>query len=289
MDWLERIQWRRSICWYVHQFTLIALLKDLRANPIPASADAGVAVLNTNVCTAMSLRCWTICDIFYYGKPSIIGAVNGMITGLVGITPAAGVVAGWGAVAIGFATGTIPWASMNIMGKKVAYFRKIDDVLGIFHTHCVAGFLGGMCTGLFATYNGCLAFGIIATSPGGAIAGNGMQVAKQLYGALFIFAWNIVWTSLICMFIKYVCRIPLRMSEAELLVGDDAIHGEAAYVLGPCEAHENVVAGHYMKRDAALHSGELGLGGVIVGANPNPTTESPEKSSPGPSSEIKHD
>jgi hypothetical protein len=39
---------------------------------------------------------------------SAIGAVQGMITGLVAITPAAGVVAGWGAICIGFASGTIP-------------------------------------------------------------------------------------------------------------------------------------------------------------------------------------
>jgi Amt family ammonium transporter len=233
----------------------------------------------------MSLLCWTICDMIYYKKPSVLGAVNGMITGLVGITPAAGVVDGWGAIAIGFATGTIPWASMNIMGKKVAYFRKIDDVLGIFHTHCVAGFLGGMCTGLFATIEGCAAFGI--ANPGGAIAGNGVQVWKQFYGALFIFAWNIVWTSLILCFIKYVCRIPLRMTEAELLAGDDAIHGEAAYVLGPCEAHEHLLAGHYIKRHET-QPGELSLGGVTVGLNPQ-LQELPEKSSGTPSNEIKHD
>jgi Amt family ammonium transporter len=42
---------------------------------------------------------------------------------------------------------------------------------------------------------------------------------------LFIIGWNIVWTSLILNFIKHVLRVPLRMSEEDLLVGDDAIHG----------------------------------------------------------------
>lgn len=32
-------------------------------------------------------------------------------------------------------------------------------------------------------------------------------------------------------FIKYVCRVPLRLSEEELLIGDDAIHGEVAYYM----------------------------------------------------------
>jgi ammonia channel protein AmtB len=48
---------------------------------------------------------------------------------------------------------------------------------------------------------------------------------RQIVGALFIIGWNIVWTSLILLFIKFVLRVPLRMSEADLLIGDDAIHG----------------------------------------------------------------
>jgi len=249
-------------------------------DPYTASADAGVAVLNTNVCTAMSLLCWTACDMIYYKKPSVLGAVQGMITGLVAITPAAGFVAGWGAIAIGFASGTIPWLSMNIMGKRVAFFRHIDDTLGVVHTHCVAGFVGGFSTGLFATIEGCAAFGV--TNPGGAIDGNGKQVWLQIVGALFVIGWNIVWTSLIMLFIKHVLRIPLRMTEEELLAGDDAIHGEAAYVLGPCEAHEHLLAGHYTKRSDP-GPGELGMGGVTLGHDPH-TVPSQEKNG-GPSNE----
>jgi Amt family ammonium transporter len=33
-------------------------------------------------------------DLIYFRKPSVIGAIQGMITGLVAITPAAGFVAG---------------------------------------------------------------------------------------------------------------------------------------------------------------------------------------------------
>ena len=40
-------------------------------------------------------------------------------------------------------------------------------------------------------------------------------------------------TSLILLFIKYVCRVPLRMNEEQLMVGDDAVHGEDAYAFGP--------------------------------------------------------
>lgn len=57
--------------------------------------------MNTNICTAMSLLTWMVMDIVFTGRPSIVGAMNGMITGLVAITPAAGFVAGWGAIIMG--------------------------------------------------------------------------------------------------------------------------------------------------------------------------------------------
>ena len=209
-------------------------------DPYAASPDAGAAVLNTNVATAMSLLTWTLMDVIFYKKPSIIGAVQGMITGLVAITPAAGVVAGWGAIIIGVCSGSIPWISMNVLGKT-KLMSHVDDTLGLFHTHLVPGFLGGFLTGLFATAEGCAAFAI--TAPGGAIAGNGRQVWVQIVGALFVIGWDSVWTAIILYFIKFVLRVPLKMSDKDLAIGDDAIHGEAAYVFGSEE-------------EALLHQGD---------------------------------
>jgi Amt family ammonium transporter len=100
-------------------------------------------------------------------------------------------------------------------------------------------------------------------------------------GALFIIGWNIVWTSLIMCFIKYVCRVPLRMSEEQLLAGDNSIHGESAYVLGPYVTHEQLTSS-YSRRDNPA-PGELGLGGVTIGHDPQVA----EKSSG--SDEIKQD
>jgi len=209
-------------------------------DPYAANPDAGAAVLNTNVCTATSLLVWTLMDVIFYKKPSIIGAVQGMITGLVAITPAAGFVAGWGAIIIGVCSGTLPWISLNVFGKTKLMYH-VDDTLGLFHTHLVPGFLGGFLTGVFATFDGTAAFP--ASAPGGAVAGNGRQVGIQIVGALFIIGWDAVWTAIILYFIKYCLRIPLRMSEEDLAIGDDAVHGEAAYVFGSEE-------------EAMLHVGE---------------------------------
>lgn len=58
--------------------------------PYAANNASSMAVLNTNICAATSLLVWTCLDVFYFGKPSVVGAVQGMMTGLVCITPAAG-------------------------------------------------------------------------------------------------------------------------------------------------------------------------------------------------------
>lgn len=59
-------------------------------DPYAANIDSSMAVLNTNICAATSLLVWTWLDVIFFKKPSVIGAVQGMITGLVCITPGAG-------------------------------------------------------------------------------------------------------------------------------------------------------------------------------------------------------
>jgi len=240
-------------------------------DPYAASPDAGVAVLNTNLCTAVSSLVWVCMDLIYFRKPSVIGAIQGMITGLVAITPAAGFVAGWGAICLGFGSGIIPWLTMNIAGRRLSLFAHVDDTLEVFHTHFVGAIVGGVGTGIFATVEGCAAFG--ATNPGGAIEGNGRQIGLQIVGALFIIGWNIVWTSLIMCFIKYVCRIPLRMSQEQMEVGDYAIHGEEPYTF----AHYNIKhpTPPLMRRRTTKKTDEEGQKdqGVLMGKDPAITVD----------------
>lgn len=60
-------------------------------DPFSANIDASLAVINTHICAATSILVWLTLDVQRFGKPSVIGAVQGMITGLVCITPAAGI------------------------------------------------------------------------------------------------------------------------------------------------------------------------------------------------------
>jgi ammonium transporter, Amt family len=202
-------------------------------DPYFANADAGAAVLNTNTATAVALLVWTILDKLAYGKPSVIGAVNGMIAGLVAITPAAGYVDGWGALIIGVCAGIIPWLAMNKL-QKTKLFMKVDDTLSVFSTHGCAGLMGGLLTGVLANPAMLQYIGTDKDAPGvnvtGWLYGNPHQLLLQAEGAGFIIVYNIIATFIILKVISFIT--PLRMDEATLKVGDDAIHGETAYAIG---------------------------------------------------------
>ncbi|CAI0384105.1 unnamed protein product, partial [Linum tenue] len=207
--------------------------------PFAASIDASLAVLNTHVCTSVSLLMWLLLDCIFFGKPSVIGAVQGMITGLVCITPAAGVVQGWAAVIMGVVSGSIPWYTMMVLHKRLAFLTHVDDPMAIFHTHAVAGGLGGILTGILAVPKLCRLFFMVPdweryTGLAYALQNNHAsagfrQLGVQAAGLLFIAGLNVVVTSAICWLVGLL--VPLRMSEDKLYVGDYAAHGEEGFAL----------------------------------------------------------
>src|SRR5580658_8395754 len=202
-------------------------------DPYFANADASAAVMNTNIASCVGVIVWTMMDSFRYGKASVLGAVNGMIAGLVAITPAAGYVDGYGAIIIGVCAGIIPWASMNIL-QKTKIMMKVDDTLAVFSTHGVAGLMGGLLTGVLANPAVIEYIGTGKDAPGvsgtGLMYGSAHQLLVQAEAAGFIIVFNVIATTIILFVIKIF--VPLRMDEATLKIGDDAVHGETAYAIG---------------------------------------------------------
>jgi ammonium transporter, Amt family len=90
-------------------------------DPYFAGADATAAVVNTNLATACAMMTWIILDMSFgkERKPTFLGGVNGMICGLVGITPAAGYVNGLGAIIIGLVCSAVVWAAWYYLPKYV--------------------------------------------------------------------------------------------------------------------------------------------------------------------------
>ncbi|MHB1639281.1 MAG: ammonium transporter [Candidatus Dormibacteria bacterium] len=199
-------------------------------DPYFANADAAAAVLNTNLATAVALLAWFLLDMTLNRKLSMVGAINGMICGLVAITPAAGYVDGTGAILIGLLGAGIPWFTMNRLSERWP-FRKADDTLGVVHTHFIAGAVGGIMVGLLATpamlvYVGRGGAGASVT---GLFAGNAHQLLVQCLGLLVVTAYSGTMTFGILKAIALV--VPLRMSERELEGGDRLIFNEEVFEL----------------------------------------------------------
>jgi ammonia channel protein AmtB len=170
-------------------------------DPYFAGADASTAVLNTNLATATALLTWLLMDMFFspQRKPTFLGAINGMICGLVGITPAAGLVNGFGALLIGLITSAVVWLSWNKLAR-IRLFQTVDDTLGVVHTHGVAGLTGGLLVGLLADPNVVEYLnkdGSTGFSAAGLFYGNPKQLAVQAGAALTVIVWDALITFLI--------------------------------------------------------------------------------------------
>jgi ammonium transporter, Amt family len=200
-------------------------------DPYFAGADASTAVINTNLATATALLTWLIMDMCFgvEHKPSFLGSINGMITGLVAITPAAGFVNGLGALLIGLIASAVVWLSWNKL-SRTRLLKRVDDALGVVHTHGVAGLCGGLLVGFFADPNIIVYVGengAANASYSGLIYGNPKQLLWQAGAALTIIVWDALITFLILRFLGLFMK--LRAPDSVLETGDLAVHDEEAY------------------------------------------------------------
>ncbi len=198
-------------------------------DPYFSGSDAATAVINTNAATAAALLTWVVWDMFLSKekKPTFLGAVNGMICGLVGITPAAGYVSGSGALWIGIIASTVVWFAWTYL--QPITLRHVDDAMGVVYTHGIAGFCGGLLVGILADPNIIVyrsANGTPITVKGW-LYGNRHQFFIQLFAALTIIVYDALMTFIILKIISIFT--PLRMSDEDLEGGDVSVHSEEAY------------------------------------------------------------
>jgi Amt family ammonium transporter len=195
-------------------------------DPYFAGASASAAVVNTNLCTAVAMLMWIAWDLIYKDKPTLIGTVNGMITGLVGITPAAGYVNGYGAIIIGVVATTVVWMSIRYL-SRTALFRKVDDTLGVIYTHGIAGLVGGLMVGLISDPNMNVYHGLTNFTGLFQPGGTWTLLRWQAETGLWVIVFSAIVTFVLLKLVGLV--IPLRHSDADLEIGDHAIHGHEVY------------------------------------------------------------
>ncbi|HEX8233633.1 MAG TPA: ammonium transporter [Caulobacteraceae bacterium] len=174
-----------------------------------ADAIAAFALLNTLIAAAAGAAGWMLFEWIERKKPTLLGLVTGMVGGLVGITPAAGLVEPPSGFLIGFVSGPACYLGAVWLKRLLKY----DDSLDAFGVHGIGGLIGALLTGVFAT---------AAVNP--AVAQP--SVVKQLWGLL----WVIGWSALATYLILWVCKLTtgLRVERRDEVEGLDlALHGEA--------------------------------------------------------------
>ncbi|KAI9732301.1 MAG: hypothetical protein M1834_001508 [Cirrosporium novae-zelandiae] len=180
-----------------------------------ATIRAMMAAFNTNTAASFGVIGWVMVDMIRHnGKFSVVGACEGAIAGLVGITPAAGYVTVWIAAVIGFLTSVV-CASLQDLND----WLHIDEGLEVFKLHGIGGMVGAFLTGIFATkYVSALDGATIAS---GAIDGVGIQVGRQFAEITSISAYSFTVSCLLLLILKYIPGMHLRASEEAEIQGLD--------------------------------------------------------------------
>ena len=200
---------------------------------LESNGYAGLAMLNTLVCTAAAGLSWIITEKVTRGKASMLGLASGLVAGLVAVTPAAGFAGPVGAIILGLIVSPI----CVIFCSTIKNALKYDDSLDAFGIHAIGGIVGAIATGILVSpalggagivdYTTCLADGDISTCDAATYA-MGTQVLAQIKGVLVTIVWSSVASAIVFFLIKYT--IGLRVAEETEEEGLDIVeHGERAY------------------------------------------------------------
>ncbi|WP_332678663.1 ammonium transporter [Brevundimonas sp.] len=176
-----------------------------------ADGIAAVAAFNTMLAAAAAAIGWTAVEWIDHKRPTLLGLLSGIVAGLVGITPAAGLVDPKGAFIIGILSGPACYAGAVWLKRAFKY----DDSLDAFGVHGVGGIVGALLTGVLAT---------AAINP----ASENANLLNQAIGLAAVIAWSGIGTFLILMICKFTTG--LRVAKEEEIEGlDYTQHGETIH------------------------------------------------------------
>ncbi len=189
---------------------------------LAANGDAGMAMLATHMSAAAGALAWLSCEWYRFGRPSVLGAVTGMVAGLGTITPASGFVGPAGGLVIGILAGIVCFNATVFLKQRL----QIDDSLDVFPVHGVGGALGTILAAVFASAS----IGVFS----GQGYNEGMTMGSQLQVQVIGVVSCLVYTGLASyVLLKLVDNVlGLRVSQDEETEGLDLNqHNERGYDL----------------------------------------------------------
>lgn len=177
---------------------------------------AGMAMLVTQIAAAAAVLSWLAAEWIGKGKPSVLGAISGAVSGLVAITPAAGFVLPGSALIIGLVAGVAGYWGATALKRALKY----DDSLDAFGVHGVCGIVGALMVGF-------LAYGPLSATtalPEGSSGGMD-QFIKQVIAVAATMVFTAIATWILLKITDVI--LGLRVTEEEEREGlDVALHGE---------------------------------------------------------------
>ena len=184
---------------------------------LAADGVAGNAFLVTHIAAAMAGLTWVILDWVLNKKPTAIGICTGIIAGLAAITPTAGFVDVKAALVISIISSAVCFVMVGSVKIKLGY----DDSLDAFGVHGIAGIIGSILVGVFATP-------MVQGAYSGAWYGNYHQLYVQLQAVGVTVLYSAVITYVLYLVVdKY---FGLRADAHEETEGLDLTqHNEIAY------------------------------------------------------------
>jgi len=190
-----------------------------------SSVESGMATARaltaTQVAAAAGGLGWILIESIVHRKVTSLGIASGILTGLVAITPAAGVVRPGGAIVLGLAAASVCYGFMLIK-SRLGY----DDTLDVFGIHGVAGIVGALLLTPFIRESWLAA---AATAAGGSWTA-WQQLGVQVAGVVATVVYSAI-VSLI-LFIVVQRTLGLRLKQEGEMAGLDlALHGEHGYGL----------------------------------------------------------
>ncbi|MGN9803787.1 ammonium transporter [Micromonospora sp. L32] len=231
----KRLGWPRE-SFKPHNVPLVALGAGLlwfgwfgfnAGSELTVDGTTAVAFVNTQVATAAGLVGWIIVEWLRNGKPTLVGASSGAVAGLVAITPACGFIAPLPAVLLGLIAGAVCAVAVGLK-----YKLGFDDSLDVVGVHFVAGWIGSLSIGFFATLQVNSAIEGLGGSEGLFYGGGLTQLGRQALGSGIVSVYSFGVAVVIALAVKAL--IGLRSDAEDEVAGIDvAEHAESAYDMSP--------------------------------------------------------
>jgi Amt family ammonium transporter len=186
---------------------------------ISSGLSTAQALTATQVAAASGALSWIIIENFHRGKTTALGFASGILSGLVAVTPAAGVVKPFGAMVLGLLASLFCYLAIQMKNRL-----KYDDSLDAFGIHGVGGIIGALFLVFFIRqswmHDAKLAAGGHWTLLN--------QLGIQSLGVIIAISYSAVITFIIAYTLNKIMK--LKSSEEDEMAGlDKSYHGEKGY------------------------------------------------------------